>query len=268
MAENRYPDRGIRGKGEEKIANLFDLACSVMIRRLMRWFLALLFVAFLPANLWAGGNTHYQDMIIGERAAGMGGAFIALADDAIGAYYNPAGIAVDKSTLIQLSMSAFKFRYKRVELADVCGSEIHDDQSGVFGFPGSFGFAKLFETGSVRHGLGFTVTVPASEKVSHSFVTQDTECGSNAYDIGGSNVLVDRVFLGGLSYGLHPWRFLWVGMTAGVSVRGASTTQLVTTAGPKEIKAYPSASFMHLDVNLWSLFLQFGLIVEPISGWR
>src|SRR3989338_10609470 len=36
---------------------------------------------------------HYNNIIIGDRASGMGGAYTAISDDPSGLYYNPAGIA-------------------------------------------------------------------------------------------------------------------------------------------------------------------------------
>ena len=95
-----------------------------------------------PTALRADSDTHYQDYLVGDRAAGMGGAFIALANEATGAYYNPAGIISEGSTMIQLSMSAYKLRHKEVLAAELCGTEIRDDDSGFFGFPGSLGFAQ------------------------------------------------------------------------------------------------------------------------------
>ena len=49
------------------------------------------FASFLTARAFAG-ESHYNHYAVGERAGGMGGAFTALADEATGAYYNPAGI--------------------------------------------------------------------------------------------------------------------------------------------------------------------------------
>ncbi len=50
---------------------------------------------------------HYNNVLVGERAVGLGGAFTALADDASGLYYNPAGIAFAQSNDISGSGNAF-----------------------------------------------------------------------------------------------------------------------------------------------------------------
>jgi long-chain fatty acid transport protein len=50
---------------------------------------------------------HYNNVPVGTRAVGMGGAFTGIADDASGIYYNPAGIAFALANDIQGSANAF-----------------------------------------------------------------------------------------------------------------------------------------------------------------
>ncbi len=53
-------------------------------------FSAMLACMAVPA---AADELHYTNLLIGDRASGMGGAYTAVSDDATGLYYNPAGIA-------------------------------------------------------------------------------------------------------------------------------------------------------------------------------
>lgn len=49
-----------------------------------------------------------RNTLVGTRAAGLGGAYTALADDPAGVYYNPAGIAFGKEKDISVSVNAFQ----------------------------------------------------------------------------------------------------------------------------------------------------------------
>ena len=60
---------------------------------------------------------HYNNMLIGERATGLGGAYSAIADDPSGLYYNPAGIVYSLGSKLSGSMNAFYQVKKRYEKA-------------------------------------------------------------------------------------------------------------------------------------------------------
>ena len=62
------------------------------LRKLWLHFSILIFVGFGATQLQAD-DAHYKNMLIGERAATMGGSYVAISDDSTGCYYNPAGIA-------------------------------------------------------------------------------------------------------------------------------------------------------------------------------
>jgi long-chain fatty acid transport protein len=75
-------------------------------------------------------TSNFRPYLVGGRAAGMGGAFTALADDGAGPWYNPAGIGFVERSQIALSGSAYglvsgsfadalgdgrTFRYRKVD---------------------------------------------------------------------------------------------------------------------------------------------------------
>jgi long-chain fatty acid transport protein len=236
--------------------------------RLAATILAALLAAAPAAH--ADSDTHYADHVVGERAAGMGGAFTALADEAAGAYYNPAGIIAARSVLTQLSMSAYKWRRRSAVMGDVCGTQFRADESTFFGFPGSFGFVKQLRSGSVAHALGLTLVVPHSEKSTISFVDRSARCERYAVGIGGSAFRVDRVFWSALSYAIRPWRFLQAGLSVGVAIRTGTMTSFVA-AVPDDgtATAYlPALDFFDGEATIASLFLQAGVIVMPSERLR
>ncbi len=72
---------------------------------------------------------HYRNIIIGERAQGLAGAYVGVSDDASGVYYNPAGLAFAQSNDISGSANAFyskKATYKKA----VLGVEDFVEESG------------------------------------------------------------------------------------------------------------------------------------------
>ncbi len=84
-------------------------------------------------GLWASvgqaDQFHYNNVPVGTRAVGMGGAFGGVADDASGVFYNPAGLAFALSNDIQGSANAF-YKKKTTYESTLCGDDFVEDSSG------------------------------------------------------------------------------------------------------------------------------------------
>ena len=69
------------------------------------------FAGILLAVALAGGaradDANYRPYVVGGRAAGMGGAFTALADDGSGPWYNPGGLGFVRRSQLSLSGSVY-----------------------------------------------------------------------------------------------------------------------------------------------------------------
>ncbi len=50
---------------------------------------------------------HYKSTLVGDRSAGMGGAYTAVSDDPAGCYYNPAGLVFAQGNDISASVNAY-----------------------------------------------------------------------------------------------------------------------------------------------------------------
>ena len=68
---------------------------------------ALAAAALLAAAPAAADTSNFRPYLVGGRAAGMGGAFTALADDGAGPWYNPAGIGFVERSQVSLTGSAY-----------------------------------------------------------------------------------------------------------------------------------------------------------------
>ncbi|MCP4753067.1 MAG: hypothetical protein GY866_19435 [Proteobacteria bacterium] len=60
-------------------------------------------------------TSHFKEILIGDRGAGMAGAYSAVADDASGAYYNPAGLAFGSTDAMTGISNATNFVWNRYE---------------------------------------------------------------------------------------------------------------------------------------------------------
>lgn len=68
-------------------------------------FTALVAMVIAPAQLFASGFGYYEH---GTKATSLGGAFVAMADDASAIYYNPAGLAFQKGTSVMAGFHPVK----------------------------------------------------------------------------------------------------------------------------------------------------------------
>jgi hypothetical protein len=133
----------------------------------LRWpapVLAAIFAVLLGSSSALAQN--YQLYPVGERAAGMGGAYIGLADDASACYYNPAGLAFARYN--QFSVSGTAYGFSRVVYSDFAFFGNTKAKSAKFDNFFSFPtyFATIYRLGgddkpvARRSALGFSVVTP------------------------------------------------------------------------------------------------------------
>jgi hypothetical protein len=102
---------------------------------LKRFFGLLCPVFFLGSSLSAD-QYHYNNMLVGERAIGMGGAYTAISDDASGLYYNPGGLGFALSNDLSGSANAFysrKLTYKKTIGGDDFNETVKGSVPSFFG---------------------------------------------------------------------------------------------------------------------------------------
>ncbi|MDJ0834019.1 MAG: hypothetical protein QNJ69_10890 [Gammaproteobacteria bacterium] len=101
---------------------------------------------------------HYDNMLIGDRASGMGGAYTAISDDASGLYYNPAGIVFSEDLKLSASVNAYhtsNLEYKGV----LSGGNWTRESSSLV--PNFFGITR--KLGDGYFGFSYAVTESVAE---------------------------------------------------------------------------------------------------------
>lgn len=101
---------------------------------------------------------YYKDVLIGERASGLGGAFVAVSDDPSGIYHNPAGIAFGLENYLNISANAFNSSRQTYE--GIYPGQDYVYRSTAF-VPSLFGFTQTVGKGK----FGFAVVVPSSDDI-------------------------------------------------------------------------------------------------------
>jgi long-chain fatty acid transport protein len=139
---------------------------------------AALLLASTPAR---ADDSHYQDQPLGDRAAAMGGAFIALSDEASGAYYNPAGLADAPHSSVSLSASVYGMVRQHTEGHD--GPAATD--SNFLSYPSTVAWLQRVrrarsDQGEGRVQLGLSLLVPQSALSSRHLEQQGPESASGA----------------------------------------------------------------------------------------
>ncbi|MFZ5573205.1 MAG: OmpP1/FadL family transporter [Thermodesulfobacteriota bacterium] len=156
----------------------------------------------LASSVSVADEQHYVNMIIGDRAAGMGGAYTALADDPAGCFYNPAGIAFAPNLSLSASVNAYNSEVKtyRDVLTGTDGGTQDWEQVSSSLLPNFFGLVRQFG-GNGMLGMSYAVTDSIQRRQKQYFQDIRTEFADNPADTVMININdSDRTYLFGPSY--------------------------------------------------------------------
>lgn len=109
---------------------------------------------------------HYNSLLIGDRASGMGGAYIAIADDPSGLYYNPAGTVYTASSNLSASMNAYNI--SKTTYKEVLGPGVDWERTSSLLIPNFFGITQPLGPGTL--GFSYAVTDSAFEDQDQTFL--------------------------------------------------------------------------------------------------
>lgn len=171
-----------------------------------------------PIILLAAGHVvhadefHYSNQLVGDRAAGMGGAYTAVADDPAGTYYNPAGIVYSQSQSLTASSNTFSSNKKTYK--SVLGGRYDWERESYSILPNFFGIVQPLGAGYV--GLSFAapdlMTEDQDQQFNDNFASSIAGINVDSYTI---NIhKTDNTYKFGPSYALEFNKSLAIGLTA------------------------------------------------------
>ena len=154
----------------------------------------------------AAGEANYQPFIVGERAAGMGGAVAATADGMDACFYNPAGLGGE--TRDSISVNGTLYGIQNYETKDAAFPGEDFDVSAFATIPTGLSAVKKLKTGTVA---AFSVFVPSqstareilafSERQHYYNYSQDEQTLQLGPSLG--HVVHDRLSIGASVFGVY-----------------------------------------------------------------
>lgn len=181
------------------------------MRKLFR--IGLMVMVLLPSQVLADDN-HYVNMLIGNRASGLGGAYTALSDDPAGCFHNPAGIAFVPHSSLSASVNAFAKSTKIYEdtLINTRGEKLDWRKSSSSLLPNFFGLVRNFGAGKL--GISYAVTDSLDRRQKQTFSDVRSRWADNPIDTYTINLNDnDKTYLFGPSYAYRLTSTLSLGAT-------------------------------------------------------
>lgn len=120
--------------------------------------------AMVVSSASNAGEFQHRNLLVGDRAIGLGGAYTALSDDPSGMFYNPAGIVhADRAS----STSVNALSYSSTEYEDILPGGTDLSRSSTVVVPGFFG--AMTKIGAGQGGFFLAVTDFSGERQSTPF---------------------------------------------------------------------------------------------------
>lgn len=238
--------------------------------RVLRSVAGLLCVLAAPPAV--ASDTHYQDLLLGQRAMGMGGAFVALADDPSSTFYNPAGLSLMSQSAAGASFGLYGIERRSIDGG--FGNPLENADLRQTSFPmasSTFAAAAKFGSGPVpRNAVAFSIFLPYSESIGQRALVQ--RGGESAVYQLNEN---DRVLWVGPSYARRFRSGLALGFSLFYENRSFSRASEYSNffLSPRTGQACAGSSLAcalstSIDMGTGSLFLRVGALWRVDAEWR
>ncbi len=205
---------------------------------------------------------HYNNLLIGNRATGLAGAYVAISDDPSGLYYNPAGIVYSLASNISANMNAYNI--SRTKYNNALGGKPWIRTSTAL-VPNFFGITQPLGPGTV--GVSYAVTDSLLEDQDQTF--NDIPSAGSQFTINYNNQ--DSTSQIGPSYALPISNKFSIGLTLYGVIRQQQQIfnqsfefpdqEIIVDEATQETK---SVDFFHIE-NLYVTRTEYG--VNPVLGF-
>lgn len=150
---------------------------------------------------------HYNNILVGERPAGLGGAYTAISDDPSGLYYNPAGTVYSMGSNISGSANAYYLTTKHYD--NVLGGGW--DRKSTALLPNFFGIVQPLAVGRIGFSYAVTDSIIEDQDQTFSNLPSNVDKDITTYVINFNNE--NNVYNFGPSYAIELSRGISVGAT-------------------------------------------------------
>lgn len=235
------------------------------------FFLSLFFMVYQAPNALAD-QFHYGGHNIGERASGLAGAYIALADDPSGIYHNPAGTLFNYENYFSLSANIYSATNLKFKKAFV-GKDYQMNSNKLI--PNFFGFTQNYRNSK----WGFAIVIPQSEMIDQNDAFSDLTQGTGDIKSFQRRLLnqYEDILVGG-SFATEIVKDLAFGVSifGGALVQKTINTQLITynldnpnppaTSSPAQKERYRFVEGF-VDQTTYYIYPKFGFQYMPAPNW-
>lgn len=224
----------------------------------------------LPAGPARADEGRFQDYAVGARAMGLGGAFTAIADDASGIFYNPAGIVDVGRARLSLATSLYGLELHGTTPVEGVVQRLDRGITATdfIIVPSStgavVGLGEPLPGGHRRHAVAFGTLVPSYTSRFVETALEDEDTGAPARF---RSQLTDRTLHAGVAYAHRPGPWLRVGVALHYVLRTIDAQD--DLAGP--FAPGESERFFHTSTRLrstqHSARAAFGVKLRPGPRW-
>jgi hypothetical protein len=218
----------------------------------------LLIISLILSSSAFGSVTNYKNILIGDRAATMGGAYVAVSDDSSGTYYNPAGISYTSGTEISGSANVYHVQHTTYK------NTIRDqnwERHSVELLPNFFSLIRNY--GKNAYGISFVVPdsfVQHQDQIYTDLPATETKDPISRYVLNLHNE--DITYLIGPTYSRKLTDTLSIGITLNYMYRKERLQQY-------QLVEYPSAaqeiSYANREWGEKGIMPKVGLLWSPID---